>query len=197
MIVYITGCPGTGKTTIAFEVSKIINWKVINLGNFSIEKGFILGFDEELSSYIVDVDSLSKYLEKFLAESQENFIFDSHFVVKIPERFNPLIFVLRCEPFELIKRLINKGFSRKKVCENVLAEILDFCLYEALEVYGTNRVHEVDTSGKSIEYVTREILSVISGEKKPESGMFNWLAKLESEGKLEEVLKVCLSVEVT
>ncbi|MGP3666898.1 MAG: adenylate kinase family protein [Candidatus Bathyarchaeota archaeon] len=190
MIAYITGCPGTGKTTIAFETSKIVNWKVINLGELSIEKGFILGFDEELSSYIVDVNSLSKHLEKFLMESQEkNFIFDSHFIVKIPERFNPLIFILRCEPFELIKRLAAKGFSKKKVYENVLAEILDFSLHEVLDVYEASKVHEVDTTSKSINDVVNEILAVISGEKKPKLGMFNWIAKLESEGKLEEVLK--------
>ncbi|MCX8176317.1 MAG: adenylate kinase family protein [Candidatus Bathyarchaeota archaeon] len=190
MIAYITGCPGTGKTTISLEISKIVNWKVLNLGELSIEKGFILGFDDELSSYIVDVDSLSKYLEKFLMSSQEkNFIFDSHFIVKVSERFNPLIFVLRCEPFELIKRLTTKGFSKKKVYENVLAEILDFCLYEVLDVYETSRVHEVDTTSKSINDVVNEILAVINGEKKPKLGTFNWIAKLESEGKLEEVLK--------
>ncbi|HOP09773.1 MAG TPA: AAA family ATPase, partial [Candidatus Methanofastidiosa archaeon] len=54
-----------------------------------------------------------------------------------------LIFIIRCSPDELYRRLSARGYGREKVRENVLSEILDTCLINAIETMGSGRVFEI------------------------------------------------------
>ncbi|MCJ7640224.1 MAG: AAA family ATPase, partial [Euryarchaeota archaeon] len=56
------------------------------------------------------------------------------------------VIVLRTNPAVLRGRLQEKGFSEKKIRENIEAEILDVILIEALGLHGNN-VYEVDSTG--------------------------------------------------
>ena len=73
--------------------------------------------------------------------------------------------------------------------ENLAAEILDVCLFDAVDVCGVEKLCEMDTTSKSPEEVVDEIISVIKGERKPEVGIVDWLGMLESEGILDDYLK--------
>ncbi|MEM2915733.1 MAG: hypothetical protein QXH91_10120, partial [Candidatus Bathyarchaeia archaeon] len=88
----------------------------------------------------------------------------------------------------LAKRLHRKGFTENKIWENVWAEILDFCLQEALATYNVKNVYEVDTTGRAVENVVDEILEIVKYRRKPAVGTCNWLETLEKKGKLEEML---------
>lgn len=60
-----------------------------------------------------------------------------------------VVFVLRCDPRTLEKRLNRKRWKPSKVRENVLAEMLDACLIDAVKWYGWRRVVQLDTSHMS------------------------------------------------
>ncbi len=115
-------------------------------------------------------------------------VVEGHFLVKLPRRLVKRVFLLRCHPLELRRRLARKGYGVQKVSENLWAEILDYSLIEALDLYGAGKVHEIDTTGRSAGEVVKEMLAVLRGEQKPAVGRFDWLKVLEAERKLDELL---------
>jgi adenylate kinase len=92
-------------------------------------------------------------------------IVDSHVPGICPEKFTKQVFVLRCDPRILEKRLRYRGWSEKKIQENVLAEILDICLGEAIDEYGTHRVEQLVTSRYDIESCVRFAKRILSHQK--------------------------------
>ncbi|MFB0501238.1 MAG: hypothetical protein ACETVP_02095, partial [Candidatus Bathyarchaeia archaeon] len=74
--------------------------------------------------------------------------------------------------------------------ENLAAEILDVCLWDAVSACGSDKICEVDASGKRVEDIVEDMISVLEGRKKCEVGIVDWLGKLEREGRLHEFLKL-------
>jgi adenylate kinase len=63
MIVAITGTPGIGKTSVS-EVLRKKEFDIVDLNKVAVEKQFLIGVDKDRDSKIVDVDKLSKHIEK-------------------------------------------------------------------------------------------------------------------------------------
>ncbi len=155
MLIAITGTPATGKTTIAKELAKALNWKQISLNDLAREKNFYLGYDEKRKAKIVDIESIKKEIEKIM-KKQKNLIIESHYAHEIPV---DLVIVLRTDLKELEKRMLKKGWWKEKIQENLQAEIFGICKEEALK---TNKnVFEIDTTGKKPKEVIKEILERI------------------------------------
>jgi len=83
--------------------------------------------------------------------------------------------VLRSDPRILEKRLCNRGWNEKKIQENVLAEILDICLSEAIHEYGTKRVEQLITSRSDIEGCVRFAKRILSHQKTKKVAV-DWLS---------------------
>ncbi len=107
----------------------------------------------------------------------------------VPTKYVNAIFVLRRDPRQLKAVLEGRGYDSKKVWENLTAEILDVCLWDALSVYGSDKVCEIDVSGKTIETVVEEVIQVLEKREDCRQGTVDWLKKLENDGQLEEFLK--------
>jgi len=114
-----------------------------------------------------------------------------HYAVNVvPKKIVTHVFVLRRNPVELRKFMERGGFSGRKLWENLASEILDVCLVDALRVLDEEKVCELDITGKSVEETVDKILNVLSGREKCCVGIVDWLGKLESEGLLDEYLKI-------
>lgn len=146
--------------------------------------------DQKRETLIVDTVKLSKTLKKIIADSQRDVIVDGHYSVDVvPAKDVHLVFVLRRDPDELRKLMENRGFSEAKIQENLAAEILDVCLCDAVEACGVDKVCEIDASGRNIEEVGEEAVSVLQRKRSPRVGIVDWLSKLNSEGRLREFFK--------
>jgi len=183
------GTPGVGKSSLATHLASKIQATHIDLGTFAEINGCISGKDLERDTLIVDTKKLSFHIKEVCQSLGGNVVIEGHYAHEVvPKNLVSKVFVLRKNPMILEKVLTEKGFSRKKVMENVVAEILDVCLFDAIKTYGKRKVCEIDVTGKSIETVVNELIDVLDGKKKCSIGVVDWIQELEGEGKIEDYL---------
>jgi adenylate kinase len=171
MKIAITGTPGVGKTAVAQQLSEILQITHINITKVAIEMNAATGKNDD--TFTVDLDILKEKLEKM-----DDIVIDSHFAEVFDVDF---VFVLRCEPKILLGRLKERGYSERKVKENVLAEILDYCLISALEHHAAETVFEVT------ENAVKEITEIVQNPKKERSLAFGTETQFLCEENLELV----------
>lgn len=171
MKVSITGTPGTGKTTAAIDLRKILkDFKIIHLNDFvKIEKIYD-EWDAETDSYLVDVNKLNRTVKKIFY-FDNNVVFESHLSHYLDV---DLVIVLRTHPKVLMERLKPRGYDSKKIQENAEAEALDVILIESLDLHG-DKVREIDTTNIKSEEVAEIIkLIILHDGKGYEPGRIDW-----------------------
>ncbi|MEM1515500.1 MAG: adenylate kinase family protein [Candidatus Bathyarchaeia archaeon] len=189
-IIVITGTPGVGKSLISKTLSSKIDSTLISLGELVKKEGFYSGVDEERGTLIADLERISRRIREIILNSDRDIIIEGHFAPDVvPPEHVTIAFVLRKSPEELKHALESRGYSEKKIAENLAAEILDVCLYETINRFGTEKVCEIDITSRDVEDVVKEILDILNGLKERRIGIVDWLGKLEAEGKLEEYLR--------
>jgi adenylate kinase len=185
-VLLVTGVPGVGKTTVAKLLADRMLCVYINLSDLAENEGLITGFDEIRGTSIVDLEEMKKRLARIIDVGSGAMIFDGHYAPDVISReVDSLAFVLRRAPWNLREELAARGYSEEKVRENVEAELLDVCLVEAIESLGSERVCEVDTTGKTPQEVVDEVMSTIRGSKPCRRGIVDWLGHPESRELLE------------
>jgi adenylate kinase len=191
-VVLIMGTPCVGKTSVARLLAERLNALYINLTELAFKENLVLGRDEKRNTVIVDERRIKKAISKLVDGcGEQTVVVDGHYAASVvPKKVATHVFVLRRDPVELRKFMEEAGFSGNKLWENLAAEILDVCLIDALNVYGSKKVCEIDASGKSVKEIVAEILQVLNGSRKCYVGVVDWLGKLEREGLLEEYLKI-------
>lgn len=172
----VSGTPGTGKSRIALELVKKLNGLYLNLSEVALRNNFILEKDLKRDSYVIDEDRLKAYLIEVLKSSSGYVVIDSHYGEIVPDEYVERIFVLRLNPRELYLRLKQRGWDELKVKENVEAELLGVCTYNALEEHPQSKVCEVDVTGKGVDEVVHELIDVLEGRRPCYVGI-DWLSE--------------------
>lgn len=189
-IIVVTGTPGVGKTTISQKLANKLDANYLSIANLVKEEQLISGVDKIRKTLVADTKKVSERVQEILRSSVGNIIIDGHYAMDVvPKKEVNTFFVLRREPAELKDVLENRGFGGKKLWENLAAEILDVCLLDALSVCGADKVCEIDVSGKTVEEIVEEMVSVLKEKKACQAGIIDWLGKLEGEGRLGEFLR--------
>ncbi len=142
-VICISGSVATGKTTISKKLSKLLNYKYVDIKSFS--KKNKLG-EQKGRIYEIDVKKLNKKLNELIKKSKENLIMDGHLSHYLSKRYVNLCIICKCDIKKLKKRLEKRKYSKKKIRENLDVEIFDVCLTEAHEK-GHN-IYVIDTSKK-------------------------------------------------
>ena len=191
-VILITGTPCVGKTTVASLLTTKLDGLYVNLTNLALEKKLILGRDRKRKTIIVDEGRMKRRIRKVIRESEKaDVIVDGHYAASVvPKELVSYVFVLRRDPVELQRMMMNCGFSEQKMRENLASEILDVCLVEALNFHKKAEVCELDVTGKSARKILNEILRVLQGKRPCQVGIVDWLGKLEKESLLDEYLKI-------
>lgn len=183
MILIVTGTPGVGKTLFSKKLAEILNLRYISVNDIIFENNFVAGYDEERDSYIIDEDRAKLFIENML-EKEDNIVFDGHIVVHVvPCKYVDFCIVLRCDPYILWGRLMERGFDEKKVRENVQAEILDVILIEALEKC-SDKVIQLNVS-EDIDDKIRYFVDMIRGRQGLNSDKVDWLGYITQKNDLK------------
>jgi len=132
MRVIVTGSAGTGKTTVAKALAKKFKLKYMDVNKIIKENKLVEGYDKELDTKLVDVNKLVKVLIKIIKRNK-NIVIDSHLSHYLPKKYVDWCVVVKCNLKILKKRLKKRGYSERKIRENLDSEIFNVCLNEARE----------------------------------------------------------------
>ena len=176
-IIILTGTPGTGKTTIARLLSKKINALLIEIKKI-VEKNKTV-FPKKGREQIVDIKKLQKLvLDEIKNKPTSPVIIEGHLAaeLKIPALLG---IVLRCQPKILEKRLQKRNYSKQKIKENILAELLDYCTQVARNNFkGKTRIVEIETGNKRPPELVKRLVLIIH-HKKMKGDMVNYSGELK------------------
>lgn len=131
--ILITGTPGTGKTTHSELVASEAGLQHVNIGALVREHELYDGYNEEFEAYFVNDDKVNDHLEDIMAAG--GVVVDHHSSDFFPERFFDLVVVLQTDNTLLYDRLKARGYSEKKIQENVQCEIMHVPCEEAQRSY--------------------------------------------------------------
>ena len=174
MIIQITGTPGVGKTTVSNLLRDKLGASLVAINELVDKKHLYTGIDDVREYKIVDMDALFEELNDITRKNDKsNYIIIeghlSHFY-----EYSDVVIVLRANPDVLKKRMGVKGWKEAKINENIEAETIGICSYEAYQIHG-EKVNEIDTSNISPQDVSNMIIDIINGEKEFPVGNVDFL----------------------
>lgn len=139
--IIITGTPGVGKSTTAEQLAEKTGLKHMDINKVVKAHNIGESYDAELKTTIVDEDRLLDVIENDLEEGGN--IIDWHACDLFPPSVIDLVAVVRCDNTILHDRLTARGYSGKKLEENMDAEIMEVLLQEARDAYDEQIVVEL------------------------------------------------------
>lgn len=164
-VIFISGTPCTGKTTVASFLNYYLsengfNSRLIKINDFAFENDLVLGEDSDKFYKVIDIDKLNECLNEEINQSINSILIVEGHLSHLCEGADKMI-VLRLNPLILKDRLEERNYSESKIQENLEAEALAVCSAEAYDIYG-DKLNEIDVSDKSVEEVRDLIISIAS-----------------------------------
>ena len=132
-VIVVTGTPGTGKTTVAKKIAKLLGYRYVDVNQVITHHKLSEGYDRKRKCKIIDTKRLNLILIKLITASKEGLVIDSHLSHFLPKKYVDICIVTRCKLKTLKRRLSKRGYDKNKVQENLESEIFEICLTEAKE----------------------------------------------------------------
>jgi len=188
--ILVTGTPSTGKTSFALKLSLFFYFNYFNINTLAYYSHSYKYYDKKRNSHVLDLNKLSILINKLL-DLVPDIIFDSHILDCFTEQLDYVI-ILRYDPLKLVHRLKLKGYSERKIKENVEAEFLGILSNECFLKFKKAKILEIDmTNSKKIFPVIVKTIKTKVNFKKFKK--IDWLRIYESNNKLIEFIKFQLS----
>lgn len=155
--IIVTGTPGSGKTTLSKNISRLRKYYYVDVSKIIKKNKMYSYFDFKRNCYVVDEMKLSRFLGSLIKNSKKKLVIDSHLSHYVLPKYVEFCIVTKCDLPELLYRLKKRGYSSKKIRENLDSEIFDVCLSDALNL--GHKVCVIDTTKKIKDKVFNKILS--------------------------------------
>ncbi|WP_048203948.1 adenylate kinase family protein [Methanobrevibacter smithii] len=173
-VIFISGTPCVGKTTLASELSKRLGANLVRVNELAISNDLVLGIDNKKGYKIIDIPELDVVLGEIIdnLDSDKLLIVEGH-LSHLCNGADKVI-ILRVHPSILEERLAGRKYSDSKIRENLEAEALDVCGAEAYDAYGED-VCEIDVSDLSIDEAINLVVDVIFDKKDFPFGVIDFM----------------------
>jgi adenylate kinase len=189
MSIIITGSPGVGKHTIAKEIKR--TWKIselIDINKIAIDAGFV---EHGQDAFDVDVNKLKKHLEPIISyiprpfTGWERVLVVGHlapYVIDV-KHAHPCI-VLRKNPYKLIDIYKKRGYTEKKMKDNLGSEILGIIVNDAIKNFGQEKTFQVDTTDHTPKELAVRIQDIFYGKDNGDN--IDWLQLIQEKNDLKK-----------
>ncbi|XP_053612808.1 adenylate kinase isoenzyme 6 homolog [Plodia interpunctella] len=139
--ILITGTPGVGKSTISQTLADRLQFNWREVSKIAEEYNCLDEYDPEYQCPFLNEDKLLDIMEGMMAKGGN--IVDYHGCDFFPERWFDGVFVIRTNNTTLYDRLSARGYTGKKLEDNIQCEIFETLLEEAQSSYKEDIVMEL------------------------------------------------------
>ena len=181
----ITGNPGVGKHTTAFELKKILDMVLIDINDLAVQHHAFL----QTPNLEIDSRKIAAIIESKLGESQRTVIVGHLAPYVLKKEWIDLTIVLRRSPYTILSTLESRNYSVEKIRENVASEILGVILYDSVQCFGKEKIAELDTTQTTSAEICEEIISLIKGNTGRKIGVVDWLSLVNERGDVGRFLE--------
>ena len=189
MSIILTGSPGVGKHTIAKEIER--TWKIselIDINKIAIDAGLVEQGQDALD---VDVNKLKKHLEPIVSDIPRlhwmgrTGLVVGHLAPYVLDgkSFNPCI-VLRKNPYKLLDIYKKRGYTEKKMKDNLGSEILGIITNDAIKNFGQEKTFQVDTTDHTPKELAVRIQDIFYGKDNGDN--IDWLQLIQEKNDLKK-----------
>ena len=189
MSIVITGSPGVGKHTIAKEIER--TWKIselIDINKTAIDAGLVEQGQDALD---VDVNKLKKYLEPIVSDIPKlhwmgmTGLIVGHLAPYVlnAKSCHPCI-VLRKNPYKLLDIYKKRGYTEKKMKDNLGSEILGIITNDAIKNFGQEKTFQVDTTDHTPKELAVRIHDIYYGKDNGDN--IDWLQLIQEKNDLKK-----------
>jgi adenylate kinase len=173
LAIAVSGTPGTGKTTFAQELSKRLGAKLIDLSSL-IEESGIYKPDKD-GTRVVEPEELRKEFARVTKGEPGPLVVEGLLAHLLPKEDLTHVVVLRTRPAVLENRLKGRGYTGKKLADNLEAEVLSIILWEAVKEHGEEKVYEIDTTELGTAEAVKTFLDSVERKVSLRPGKIDWL----------------------
>ncbi len=159
MVILIFGTPGVGKTTLARQLAENLQVAHVELMELVEKTRYFIGYDVIRDAMIIEEKKITTYLEN-MARSGHSFCYSGVELFLDPDLVNK-VFILHCNGKELIKRLKDRGYSRRKIEENLQSENLGMVEGWIRDHYPSDKIHSLDTTFRTPKETFNEALRLL------------------------------------
>ncbi|CAK1540278.1 unnamed protein product [Leptosia nina] len=131
--ILVTGTPGVGKSTISKKLAERTKFAWREVSKLAEEHNCLDEYDAEYQCPFLNEDKLLDIMEGMMAKGGN--IVDYHGCEFFPERWFDGVFVIRTNNTTLYDRLSARGYTGKKLEDNIQCEIFETLLEEAQSSY--------------------------------------------------------------
>jgi adenylate kinase len=186
--IIVSGTPGVGKHTISIELSDLLN----RIPILDINK-VILSENLLTPSYGNEVNIEKTYNSlKLILSTKE---YDDAIIVGhlAPYVVDPLlvdfIIILRRSPYELKKIYELRSYSKKKIYDNIVSEILGIISYDFLKKFNKKDISEIEINENVLPCVSaQKIIDMYANKNLREFGIIDWLPLIQSDPQMVKFL---------
>jgi adenylate kinase len=183
VVIGVTGTPGTGKKSVAPLLAKLLGAECLSLNDAARSLGLA---KKRGAEWEIDTDRLRS---RFKGIAGTSVLYGHLLPYSIDPQLVSHVVVLRCEPALLKRRLEGRGYSPRKVIDNVESELIGLVSSEAFEAFGERKTFEVDTSSATPEAIAKAAKEVVDGVSGP-GPRVDWTTAYDTGGKLKSLLSV-------
>lgn len=190
--VVVSGTPGVGKHTISIELSRMLNGiPILDINKVIISENLLIPSSSSSCGNEVNIEKTFNSLKSILATKEyDDAIIVGHLA---PYVVDPVlvdfIIILRRSPYELKKIYEIRSYSKKKIYDNVVSEILGIISYDFLKKFNKKDISEIEISENVLPCMSaQKIIDMYTNKNLREFGIIDWLPLIQDDPQMVKFL---------